>query len=815
MIRFLLSRLLILPFFLLMNSLFAIDLSFNQADSVISLSKKPYKIYEINNEIEKAEKRFNRMNYNLAPDAAVNRIDVEFRAYQITLKKEFQEVSQHKLSHYSKFVLDNTYFIWSDFNMKLQNWQSKINYKIKNNRTILSELDEMEQRWKLTLAVQSEIRDSEHLSMRIQSVLDDIAKLKSAFTIRESEFIVIENEIARESSFCTDIVEGVLLLQENLRDSLFYATSPPIWAVSKDSDHYLDYDNKFGQFWHRSTKTVRIYLDSEKKGLILALLFFCLLFVYSIKYSFSKFQIHEDESIQGKGIQAILFNYPTLASFALFFLSYRLFFPYHPLIIGKLTVLFLLIASQFLLEGFKDKGGQGKRFFRGLILLLTLNYLQVIFWYFGYLSRYYVLVEQIVGIVISAYYLTPAFWKKVPPKYKLLRFSGYLYINVFVFYLLSLFGNVFGYFDLNILLLKVGIHIPAYTIIFFGIYRIWIALTSATLMVAKARKQTYLTHYWEKMEKRILQYVRLFLMLFWVFSVIVLFEIGPPTYLWLTDFIMKEHHIANLHFSLGEVIAFVSIILFTFLTTGVIKFIVDDEFINRSKLPKGVVHAIAVSVRYIVVFIGMMFALSAAGIDLGKFSLLAGALGVGIGFGLQNIVNNFISGLILIYERPLQVGDTIEIESLMGRVTTIGPRSSHVITYDGAEVVVPNGNLISNQLINWTLSDNQRRIEVKIGAAYGSDPNIVIKILKEVANENPDVLKVPESLALFEGFGESSLNFRLLFWVPFEMGIQTKSDISIAIYNKFKENNIEIPFPQLDLHVKNKSAGIETGEEAV
>jgi small-conductance mechanosensitive channel len=791
-----------------MNSLFAIDLSFNPADSIISLSTKPYKIYEINNEIEKAEKKFNRMNYNLAPDALVNKIDNEFRAYQITLKKEFQEVSQHKLSHYSKFVLDNTYFIWSDFNMKLQNWQSKINYKIKNNRTILSELDEMEQRWKLTLAVQSEIRDSEHLSMRIQSVLDDIAKLKSAFTIRESEFIVLENEIARESSFCTDIVEGVLLLQENLRDSLFYATSPPIWAVSKDSDYYLDYDNKFGEFWHRSTKTVRIYLDSEKKGLILALLVFCLLFVYSIKYSFSKYQIREDEAIQGKGIQAILFNYPTLASFALFFLSYRLFFPYHPLIIGKLTVLFLLIASQFLLEGFKDKGSQGKRFFRGLILLLTLNYLQVVLWYFGYLSRYYVLVEQIIGIIISAYYLTPAFWKKVPPKYKLLRFSGYLYINVFVFYLLSLFCNVFGYFDLNILLLKVGIHIPAYTIIFFGIYRIWIALTSATLMVAKARKQTYLTHYWEKMEKRILQYVRLFLMLFWVFSVIVLFEIGPPTYLWLTDFIMKEHHIANLHFSLGEVIAFVSIILFTFLTTGVIKFIVDDEFMNRSKLPKGVVHAIAVSVRYIVVFIGMMFALSAAGIDLGKFSLLAGALGVGIGFGLQNIVNNFISGLILIYERPLQVGDTIEIESLMGQVKKIGLRSSHVQTYDGAEVVVPNGNLISNQLINWTLSDNRRRIEVKVGAAYGSDPNVVVQVLEEVADENQDILKEPAPLALFENFGDSSLNFRLLFWVPFEIGIQTKSDVSIAIFNKFKANNIEIPFPQMDLHVKSKAEDV-------
>jgi small-conductance mechanosensitive channel len=378
-----------------------------------------------------------------------------------------------------------------------------------------------------------------------------------------------------------------------------------------------------------------------------------------------------------------------------------------------------------------------------------------------------------------------------------------------VFYLLSLFCNLFGYFDLNILLLKVGIHIPVYTIVFFGIYRIWIALTSATLMVAKNRKQTYLTHYWEKMEMRILQFVRLFLVFFWIYSVIVLFELGAPTYLWMSDFMLKEHTIGNLHISLWAVVAFVLIVLFTFLLTGIIRFVVDDEFISRSKLPKGVLHAISVSIRYIIVFIGIMFALSMAGIDLGKFSLLAGALGVGIGFGLQNIVNNFISGLILIYERPLQVGDTIEIESLMGRVTTIGPRSSHVVTYDGAEVVVPNGNLISNQLINWTLSDNKRRLEVKIGAAYESDPNIVIKILQEVADENQNIFKEPEPLALFDGFGESSLNFRLLFWIPFELGLQAKSDVSVAIYNKFKENNIEIPFPQMDLHVKSKPEDLE------
>jgi small-conductance mechanosensitive channel len=195
-------------------------------------------------------------------------------------------------------------------------------------------------------------------------------------------------------------------------------------------------------------------------------------------------------------------------------------------------------------------------------------------------------------------------------------------------------------------------------------------------------------------------------------------------------------------------------------------------------------------------------ALSAAGIDLGKFGLIAGALGIGIGFGLQNIVSNFISGLILIYERPVQSGDTVEVENLMGQVKRIGIRSSSVRTYDGAEVVVPNSNLVSNQLINWTLSDNRKRIEVKVGVAYGSDPNVVMKLLKEVAKSHEKVLSDPEPLPLFEGFGDSSLNFRLLFWVFFEDGFVTKSDVSIGIYNILDENNITIPFPQLDLHVK-------------
>jgi small-conductance mechanosensitive channel len=139
----------------------------------------------------------------------------------------------------------------------------------------------------------------------------------------------------------------------------------------------------------------------------------------------------------------------------------------------------------------------------------------------------------------------------------------------------------------------------------------------------------------------------------------------------------------------------------------------------------------------------------------------------------------------------------------MGKVKDIGVRASNVVTYDGAEVVVPNSNLIANNLINWTLSDSRKRVEINVGTAYGSNPNEVLEILFKVANNHPDVVKNPEPRALFDGFGDSSLDFRLLFWINFELGLSAKSDVLVGIYNAFAEHNIEIPFPQVDLHVKD------------
>jgi len=226
----------------------------------------------------------------------------------------------------------------------------------------------------------------------------------------------------------------------------------------------------------------------------------------------------------------------------------------------------------------------------------------------------------------------------------------------------------------------------------------------------------------------------------------------------------------------------------------------------RVVMRRGVPNAILTTVNYVILFFGFVLALGAAGVELTRVTLLAGAFGVGIGFGLQDVVNNFVSGLILLFERPIQVGDTIEMQGdqLLGEVRRIGPRSSTVRTFDGAEVIVPNGMLISNQVINWTLSDRRRRLAVDIGVKYGSDPEQVLEILQVVAAENETVLADPAPLVIFLGFGDSSLDFQLRCWIPrYEEGFSMRTQLRVAIYNKLAAAGIEIPFPQRDLHLRS------------
>ena len=256
--------------------------------------------------------------------------------------------------------------------------------------------------------------------------------------------------------------------------------------------------------------------------------------------------------------------------------------------------------------------------------------------------------------------------------------------------------------------------------------------------------------------------------------------------------------------SLGDILfailAFVAILGGTRLVQGGLQ----RGPLAHSRMDAGVQNSLVTLLGYVGLVIAASTALSVAGVDLSNLALIAGALSVGIGFGLQSVVNNFVSGLILLFERPIKVGDWIVTQSGEGIVKKISVRSTEIETFDRSSIIIPNAELVASTVTNWTHKNNMGRVRIPVGVAYGSDPEQVREILLKCAEENPLIVRFPEPFVSWEGFGPSSLDFDLrCFLADIGKGLQARTELRYAIFKAFKENGIEFPYPQQDIHVRS------------
>ena len=273
--------------------------------------------------------------------------------------------------------------------------------------------------------------------------------------------------------------------------------------------------------------------------------------------------------------------------------------------------------------------------------------------------------------------------------------------------------------------------------------------------------------------------------------------------------------IGSQRISLGLVIASVAMFYGSFIVSFIIQKVVLNEALSRQRVESGVVASIERLVHYAIVVTGFLFAISMLGFGITRLTIILGALGVGIGFGLQGIVNNFVSGLIMLFERPIRIGDWIELGGIWAEVKRIGLRSTTIQTFDQSEMIIPNTDLITNPVTNWTLTNRYSRIIIPVGVAYGSDVPLVIETLMACAKSNPRVLATREPEVLFMKFGDSSLNFELRVWLSdVKDRLKTMSELQQDIDRRFRDAKIEIAFPQLDVHLKNfnKQVNAGTGE---
>jgi len=311
---------------------------------------------------------------------------------------------------------------------------------------------------------------------------------------------------------------------------------------------------------------------------------------------------------------------------------------------------------------------------------------------------------------------------------------------------------------------------------------------------------------------------RLAVGLSWLYqAVLILFAILEITDIWglyaspleaLGSLWNAGFSVGNYRLTLGQLLLALLAVYLAYLVSTLLRSTLEGEVFPRRELDPGIGAAITTLLHYVLVTVGFFFAFSLLGFSLTNLALIVGALGVGVGMGLQDLVKNFFSGLVLLFERPVRVGDMVILGGEWGTIRKIGLRATTITTFDRSELIVPNGELTSERVTNWTLSDEVTRLVLPIGVAYGSDIEAVFRVLQEAAEEHPEVLEDPAPVVLFMGFGESSLQFELRVWVgSVDVRLPTYSSLHADIDRRFRRQGITIPFPQRDLHLKSMPEG--------
>ncbi len=299
------------------------------------------------------------------------------------------------------------------------------------------------------------------------------------------------------------------------------------------------------------------------------------------------------------------------------------------------------------------------------------------------------------------------------------------------------------------------------------------------------------------------------LVVVWLLFTLQSFRIYRPVSSFAVTVLTHEFTLGELSLSLGSLVSFAFATWAAFWVARLIRQLLSEDILPTLSLPRGVGNSISSLSYYVILFLGLLAALAAAGFKVGQLTLVFGALGVGIGFGLQDVVRNFVAGLILMFERPVQRGDTVEIAGMVGQVREIGLRATTVTTFDGADVVVPNGMLLADKLVNWTLTGTRRRVSVDLSTVYGADPRRTALLLVGIARSVDGVSSSPTPEAIMTGMSAGTLDFSVRAWTTDRADwVRVRSELAMKIRDALADAGIEVPLPQRDLHLRSVSPDV-------
>ena len=765
---------------------------------------------QISAALEAGLQQLRKINKHYKDDTRIHKFDSIFEVKMVLLNKKKAHFEQNKKS-YTTREMNNSASEWNTYEKLVMEWRELVDSRIILLEQDLSTLNMINEVWKLTLKEAKNAKAPPTVISNANEMLKNTKEEKLLFTRLQNEMLKRQNKLSKMTLSINEVINSLKELKEEKQSDYFAQDSSPIWEAGDSTLSPATIKEHFENTSRENIQGLKLFFDSYKR--IVYFHFFLFLLIWVAFYFLGKqaiIQSEDENNFELEQAKTAVSRHEISALVISLFLSIWLYPDLNSIISDIIQFIYIIIAIIFF-PVFIDK--KLRPVLYAILALFFFDQMQIFFPVEMIFTRLVLFIKSLLAVwVLSKLIDEKGIAAREMNRTKLGLVLKLLYV-FFIFLALSILGNIFGFLSLAVLLSNAVVN----SIITLIIVMLVVTMVNRAIIILLRskfiRKSNYINNNWQLVEKWMRTAVVVVSLLLWLKVLALQLNLFDPIYNWFIELRQISWEVGKHSnptiIELGSIIDFFFVLILTFLIYQIIKTLLEEELFPRVKLPRGVPGAISMIVGYVIVAYGIFLSLVAAGIDLSEFGLMAGALGVGIGFGLQNIVANFIAGLILAFERPIQVGDTIEAGTVMGDVKHIGVRATTIRTFDGSEVMVPNGNMIANDVINWTLSDRKKRRDIFVSVAYGSNPHKVLEVIKKVGEDNPNVLQIPAPWALFEGFGDSSLNFRLRIWTAMDVGLTTKSEVAMSIYDALNEAGIEIPFPQQDLHVKSFDPSIQ------